>query len=221
MGTRALEGLLGYKGERGYSAYEIAVLNGYEGTEQEWINHFGLDLSGYLQNTDVIDALDSTYIGRPLSANMGKTLDEKIDTQINNVKEVHTYSISKTSGNDTATLTFKEVNNVVTIKAEVVFSTDSTGKVFTFKLTDLPDWAKISEVKTDSNILVNTLYSSNFSSFNSSTVFGLDNLASLSFYKKGNDGTATANNYICNIASGRFTTGQQIKVVVTGSYIAN
>ena len=28
----------GEKGERGYSAYEIAVQNGFEGTEQEWVD---------------------------------------------------------------------------------------------------------------------------------------------------------------------------------------
>lgn len=32
-----LRGSLGFKGERGYSAYEIAVKNGFEGTEREWL----------------------------------------------------------------------------------------------------------------------------------------------------------------------------------------
>lgn len=35
-----LKGQLGWKGERGYSAYEIAVQNGYEGTEEEWAESF-------------------------------------------------------------------------------------------------------------------------------------------------------------------------------------
>ena len=35
-----LRGQLAYKGERGYSAYEIAVQNGYTGTEEEWANAF-------------------------------------------------------------------------------------------------------------------------------------------------------------------------------------
>ena len=36
-----LKGKLGWKGERGYSAYEIAVQNGFEGTEQDWLATLG------------------------------------------------------------------------------------------------------------------------------------------------------------------------------------
>ena len=36
-----LKGSLGYKGERGYSAYEIAVQNGFLGTEEEWLETLG------------------------------------------------------------------------------------------------------------------------------------------------------------------------------------
>lgn len=36
-----LKAQLGFKGERGYSAYEIAVQNGYEGTEQDWLATLG------------------------------------------------------------------------------------------------------------------------------------------------------------------------------------
>ena len=35
--SNALKGTLGFKGERGYSAYEVAVQNGYEGTVQDWL----------------------------------------------------------------------------------------------------------------------------------------------------------------------------------------
>lgn len=37
----ALKGYLGFKGERGFSAYEIAVQNGFEGTEQDWLATLG------------------------------------------------------------------------------------------------------------------------------------------------------------------------------------
>lgn len=36
-----LRGVLGFKGERGYSAYEIAVQNGYIGTEKDWLAQLG------------------------------------------------------------------------------------------------------------------------------------------------------------------------------------
>ena len=76
--TTDAKGVLGFKGERGYSAYEIAVLHGYEGTEQDWIDHFGLDLSGYVQTSDVVDNLTSTETTHPLSANQGKNLKDDI-----------------------------------------------------------------------------------------------------------------------------------------------
>ena len=36
-----LRGALGFKGERGYSAYEIAVQNGFKGTESQWLSTLG------------------------------------------------------------------------------------------------------------------------------------------------------------------------------------
>lgn len=36
-----LKGSLGYKGERGCSAYEIALQNGFSGTEEEWLETLG------------------------------------------------------------------------------------------------------------------------------------------------------------------------------------
>ena len=38
---RKLKGNLGFKGERGYSAYEIAIQNGYIGTEKDWLAQLG------------------------------------------------------------------------------------------------------------------------------------------------------------------------------------
>ena len=86
-----LDGELGYKGERGYSAYEIAVLHGYEGTEQDWIDHFGLDLSDYIQTSDVVDDLTSTSTNYPLSAKQGKELKTLIDSKAN-VTDVYSKS---------------------------------------------------------------------------------------------------------------------------------
>ena len=73
-----LRGSLGFKGEQGLSAYQIAVKYGYEGTEQEWIEHFGLDLTDYIQKSDVIDSLTSETTNKPLSANQGKVLNDTI-----------------------------------------------------------------------------------------------------------------------------------------------
>lgn len=37
----SLKGTLGWKGERGFSAYEVAVQNGYIGTEEDWLATLG------------------------------------------------------------------------------------------------------------------------------------------------------------------------------------
>ena len=39
--SNALRGVLAYKGERGYSAYEVAVKNGYVGSEKDWLAQLG------------------------------------------------------------------------------------------------------------------------------------------------------------------------------------
>lgn len=154
MRTRALEGELGYKGEKGYSAYEIAVLNGYEGTEEEWINHFGLDLSGYLQNEDVIDDLTHEYTTRPLSANQGKVLMTGINqagaflqNQINDIdddKTVKKYVVTDTDSNGTMQITFRKQFNVVSIFVEATLNEGKTSMNMNKLLNDIPDWLKIS-----------------------------------------------------------------------------
>lgn len=58
MANTYLRGVLGFKGERGYSAYEIALQNGFVGTEKEWLATIGTtanftgDESVYVTQTD-------------------------------------------------------------------------------------------------------------------------------------------------------------------------
>lgn len=47
----------GQRGKQGYSAYEIAVQNGYEGTEEEWANSF-LSPTGYYTKTETDNKLN-------------------------------------------------------------------------------------------------------------------------------------------------------------------
>lgn len=47
-----LRGVLGFKGERGYSAYEIAVKNGYIGSEKDWLAQLGT--SAYFMKDSVV-----------------------------------------------------------------------------------------------------------------------------------------------------------------------
>ena len=41
MANNFLRGVLGFKGERGYSAYDIAVQNGFVGSEKQWLATIG------------------------------------------------------------------------------------------------------------------------------------------------------------------------------------
>lgn len=66
-----LRGVLGFKGERGYSAYDIAVKNGFKGTEQDWLATIGkaskFDTNRVLYTTTTVNEttfdLPSAYLG--------------------------------------------------------------------------------------------------------------------------------------------------------------
>lgn len=78
-------GALGFKGERGYSNYEIYVKNGGTLTEEEWLDHFGVDLTNVVKTTDVVNNLSSASTNYPLSAYQGRYLKNYIDTYRDNV----------------------------------------------------------------------------------------------------------------------------------------
>lgn len=129
-------GALGFKGEDGLSAYEIAVKNGYQGTEQDWIDHFGLDLTNYIKTTDVINNLSSSSTTYPLSAYQGRYLKNYIDTYRTNVigEAVDLDTTSKIVVN-----AINEVNSNVGNKAELT-TTSKTNLV-----------SSINEVKSNAN----------------------------------------------------------------------
>lgn len=71
-----LRGVLGFKGERGYSAYDIAVKYGFKGTEQDWLATIGkasiFDTNRTLYTTTAANEttfdLPSAYLGSDQSA---------------------------------------------------------------------------------------------------------------------------------------------------------
>lgn len=131
------EGRLGFKGENGLSAYEIAVKNGYEGTEQQWIDHFGLDLSGYLKTTDVVDNLTSTATSYPLSAKQGKVLKDGLDGVLDLVYPVGSIYMSVNSTSP-ATLfggTWVQIKDTFLLSAGDTYTAGNTGGEATHTLT--------------------------------------------------------------------------------------
>lgn len=53
MANNILRGVLGFKGERGYSAYEVAVQNGFVGSEKQWLATLGTATNNLTDNESV------------------------------------------------------------------------------------------------------------------------------------------------------------------------
>lgn len=111
--TQEGRGAVGFKGETGMSAYELAVKNGYQGTEQEWIDHFGLDLTDYIKTSEVFDMIypvGSVYISvnnTSPSSLFGGTWEQIEDTFLLSAGD--TYTAGDTGGEATHTLTTTEM----------------------------------------------------------------------------------------------------------------
>ena len=157
--TTDAKGVLGFKGERGYSAYEIAVLHGYEGTEQDWIDHFGLDLSGYVQTSDVVDNLTSTETTHPLSAKQGKVLKDGLDGVLNLVYPVGSIYMSVNSTSP-ATLfggTWVQIKDTFLLSAGDTYTAGNTGGEATHTLTttEMPSHSHNAYLKAPFSIQTN------------------------------------------------------------------
>lgn len=85
------KGIPGESGQDGLSAYEIALENGFQGTEQEWLS----SLEGVNQNPTLIDVTSTAYKGIQ-STNGQSALEELYDLSIgdSNVDNVINLSIS-------------------------------------------------------------------------------------------------------------------------------
>lgn len=70
----ALRGTLCFKGERGYSAYEVAVQNGFEGSEKDWLDslNYTRDKKSECPTTGTWDIGDIIWNSIPtIGANIG------------------------------------------------------------------------------------------------------------------------------------------------------
>lgn len=147
-----LKGSLGFKGETGDSAYQLAVKNGYEGTEAEWIAHFGLDLSGYVQTSDVEDNLTSTYATRPLSAKQGKVLNDSKQDKLTSGTTIKTINSNSLLGSGNISLpTTTEVGDVANL------TTTATTVVGAINELDAKEGSLVDLTTTDDSSLVNAI----------------------------------------------------------------
>jgi hypothetical protein len=129
-----LIGQLGYKGERGDSAYEIAVKHGYTGTEEQWSEDF-LNAENYYDKSEV-------------------------DTLLETKKDTFTFTKTHNELEITFNGTFKRNANVVTLKVEMVLpagtSTELSFSGIADITADVPDWAKAEDVSLSSYFIGGT-----------------------------------------------------------------
>ena len=82
MSEQYLRGQLGWKGERGYSAYEIACQNGFIGTEKDWLAQLGT--SAHFMKDSVVHIATGGQTGFALPE--GYTSNSQVDVHIEGFK---------------------------------------------------------------------------------------------------------------------------------------
>ena len=127
--------VLGFKGERGYSAYEIAVQNGYKGTEKSWLAQLGTS-SGYEKDSQIYrtKGAGETEFVLPDSYTSSSILDVYVDGvkqpqnsyTIKDGKVVFNEGISKTGALVELEVTTMTVTNLPLVTEITESSTDNT-----------------------------------------------------------------------------------------------
>jgi hypothetical protein len=89
-----LRGTVGFKGARGFSAYEIAVQNGFEGTEQDWLATLGT--AQHYDRVLTTYKVTSSQTTFNLDAKLTKT--SIVDVFVNGLRKANdTYTINTTT----------------------------------------------------------------------------------------------------------------------------
>lgn len=141
-------GKLAYKGERGYSAYEIAVQNGFKGTEKDWLailgtsSHFERDIK-----TCVTDAIGQSIFVLPESYTSNSFIDVYVEGERLSTDE---YTIDT----ETKKINLTKALEVIVTKVEIVVFTMSTNSLPIIRNALLADEENVLSAKT----IVDELY---------------------------------------------------------------
>ena len=117
-----LKGKLGFKGERGFSAYEIAVQNGFVGTEKDWLAQLGT--SSKFDRQSVI--YEATEGQKEFDIPEGYTSNSFLDVYVDGE---HLDSTEYTLNTETMKFTLTNAITVVGTKVEVMVVTMSTNEL--------------------------------------------------------------------------------------------
>ncbi len=125
--------ITGFKGERGYSAYEVAVRNGFVGSEKTWLAQLGTSTGAKQESiTYVTKSEEEKTFNLPESYNSNSILDVYVD----GVKmSTENYTVSDTS------LTFNTPIQKTGARVEIT--------VTTMSITNLPLVEEINESSTN------------------------------------------------------------------------
>lgn len=119
-----LRGVLGFKGERGYSAYEIAMKNGFKGTEEQWLATLGTS-NTFTRNKEVYitTAVNETTFNLPSSY-----IDKNhswADVYVNGIMiSSDNYTINETNKTVTLTNALEKIGTIVEV-ASLSIATNS------------------------------------------------------------------------------------------------
>lgn len=122
-GVNTLTGNLGFKGERGYSAYEVAVQNGYNGTVENWLATLGE--SSHFARTETIyttTVANQTEFDIPSDYSSNSYIDIFVEGERINTN-------SYTINSETGKIVLSTGLDVVGTKVEVVVMTMSTNNL--------------------------------------------------------------------------------------------
>ena len=117
-----LKGALGWKGERGYSAYETAVQNGFVGTEKDWLAQLGTS-SHFDRKSAIYEAtLGQTEFSLPDDYTSNSFIDIYVEGE-------HLDSSEYTLDASAMKITLSNAITVTSTKVEIVSITMSTNNL--------------------------------------------------------------------------------------------
>jgi hypothetical protein len=152
-----LKGKLGFKGERGFSAYEIAVQNGYVGTEKDWLSNLGTTSKFERDVTIYTATTGQTEFDLPSSYVSGSFIDiyvegERLSSEeyaINEGKIVLTNAITVEGTKIEAVVTIMSTNELPIIENLTESSTNDTvlgaGSLFNLLATNVKNFGAVGD----------------------------------------------------------------------------
>ena len=209
-----LRGVLGFKGERGYSAYEIAKQAGFIGSEQDWLATLGTSSHFNEQSAIYTSTAGQTSFNLPESYTSNSFIDVYVNglrlnsgeyTINTSTKKINLVGVTLTANQTVEIVVLTMATNalpiVETINSQATNETAAGAKaVYNYVQTELN---KVGDEISDEITIVNNKITNNVNTINDS-IEQLSNNMDAEKFNKSNIVTLTGS--IQNIASGETKT---------------